>query len=77
VSRWHWESGTRSYLRGSFWFTRLCPHWVLPAKALCPPEHVDAVRAQFAFAKLTNGLDEANSVPSVLFEQAMQQQQQQ
>jgi hypothetical protein len=49
----------------------------LPAKALCPPEHVDAVRAQFAFAKLTNGLDEANSVPSVLFEQAMQQQQQQ
>ena len=54
-------------------------HMPLPGKALCPPEHIDAALAQVnaGFAELTKGLNPADGVPLLLFEQYTQQQQQQ
>jgi hypothetical protein len=51
----------------------------LPGKALCPPEHLDAALAQIrvGFAELTKNLKPEDGVPLLLFERAMQQQQQQ
>ncbi len=54
-------------------------HMELPAKALCPPQHIEAALAQVqaGFATMTQGLDPADGVPLLLFEQHMQRQQQQ
>jgi hypothetical protein len=53
-------------------------HIVLPARALCPPEHIDAALAEVraAFERLTKNLNVADGVPLLLFETQMQQQQQ-
>jgi hypothetical protein len=52
-------------------------HLPLPAKALCPPEQIDAALAQIraGFAGLAKNLKPGDGVPLLLFE--MQQQQQQ
>lgn len=51
----------------------------LPGKALCPPERIDAALAEIraGFAELTKNLAPGDGVPLLLFETAMQQQQQQ
>jgi hypothetical protein len=53
-------------------------HLLLPEKAMCSPEHIDAVLAEVraAFGQLTKNLTEADGVPLLLFETQMQQQQQ-
>jgi hypothetical protein len=52
-------------------------HVVLPDKAMCPPEHIDAalVQVRMGFEQMMKGRDPADGVPLLLFE--MQQQQQQ
>lgn len=54
-------------------------HMELPAKALCPAEHIDAALAQVraAFSELSQGLQPADGVPLLLFETHQQRQQQQ
>lgn len=54
-------------------------HLELPAKALCPPEHIDAALAQAraAFSEISRGLQPADGVPLLLFETHQQRQQQQ
>jgi hypothetical protein len=51
----------------------------LPDKALCPPQQIDAALAEIkaGFAELSKGLNPADGVPLLLFEQHAQQQQQQ
>lgn len=51
----------------------------LPAKALCPPEHIDAALAQVraAFREISKDLQPADGVPLLLFETHQQRQQQQ
>jgi len=51
----------------------------LPGKALCPPEHIDTALAEVkaGFAELAKDLNPADGVPLLLFEQHVQQQQQQ
>jgi hypothetical protein len=54
-------------------------HLQLPAKALCPPDQIDAALAQIkaGFAELTKDLNPADGVPLLLFETRVEQQQQQ
>lgn len=54
-------------------------HLELPAKALCPPERIDAAFAQVkaAFSEISKGLQPADGVPLLLFETQRQRQQQQ
>jgi catechol 2,3-dioxygenase-like lactoylglutathione lyase family enzyme len=54
-------------------------HLPLPAKALCPPEQVDAALAavRSGFAELAKTLNPDDGVPLLLFEAYTQQQQQQ
>lgn len=54
-------------------------HLELPAKAMCPPEHIDAALAEVraSFARLTKNLDVEAGVPLLLFETHVQRQQQQ
>src|SRR5262249_9187034 len=48
----------------------------LPAKALCPPKHIDAALAEVraAFGEATKNFRETDGVPLILFETQMQQQ---
>jgi hypothetical protein len=54
-------------------------HLELPARALCPPQHIEAALSQLRadFAAMTRDLDPNHGVPLLLFEQHMQHQQQQ
>jgi hypothetical protein len=51
-------------------------HIQLPAKALCPPQHIDAALSEVraAFEQLTRNLSPADGVPLLLFESQAQQQ---
>lgn len=53
-------------------------HMLLPAKALCPPEQIDAALSEIkaGFAELTRGLNQNDGVPLLLFEHHVQQQRQ-